>query len=69
MELNQINEAIKPGQQEKMFQESTLQSLRTRPPHHHNLEDTVGNQTTGRQERAAHPVNQAIQEGSRTWRD
>jgi len=43
MELNQINEAINRDNQEKMFEESTLQSLKNQTAFiNSNLEDTVG---------------------------
>jgi polysaccharide chain length determinant protein (PEP-CTERM system associated) len=64
MELNQINEAINRDNQEKMFQESTLQSLKNQTSFiSNNLEDTVGNQTTAVKNERLIRLNQAIQEG------
>ena len=64
MELNQINEAINRDNQEKMFQESTLQSLKNQTTFiTNNLEDTVGNQTTAVKNERLIRLNQAIQEG------
>ena len=64
MELNQINEAISRDNQEKMFQESTLQSLKNQTSFiSNNLEDTVGNQTTAVKNERLIRLNQAIQDG------
>jgi succinoglycan biosynthesis transport protein ExoP len=64
MELNQINEAINRDNQEKMFQESTLQSLKNQTSFiSSNLEDTVGGQTTAVKNERLIRLNQAIQEG------
>ena len=63
MELNQINEAINRDNQEKMFQESTLQSLKNQTSFiSNNLEDTVGGQTTAVKNERLIRLNQAIQE-------
>jgi len=63
MELNQINEAINRDNQEKMFQESTLQSLKNQASFiTNNLEDTVGNQTTAVKNERLIRLNQAIQD-------
>jgi|ERR1035437_2341865 succinoglycan biosynthesis transport protein ExoP len=64
MELNQINEAINRDNQEKMFQESTLQSLKNQTSFiSDNLEDTTGSQTTAVKNERLIRLNQAIQEG------
>jgi polysaccharide chain length determinant protein (PEP-CTERM system associated) len=64
MELNQINEAINRDNQEKMFEESTLQGLKNQTSFiSNNLEDTVGNQTTAVKNERLIRLNQAIQEG------
>ena len=64
MELNQINEAINRDNQEKMFQESTLQSLKNQVSFiSNNLEDTVGSQTTAVKNERLIRLNQAIQDG------
>ena len=64
MELNQISEAISRDNQEKMFQESTLQSLKNQTSFiTNNLEDTVGNQTTAVKNERLIRLNQAIQDG------
>jgi uncharacterized protein involved in exopolysaccharide biosynthesis len=64
MELNQINEAINRDNQEKMFQESTLQSLKNQFSYiSSNLEDTVGSQTTAVKNERLIRLNQAIQDG------
>jgi polysaccharide chain length determinant protein (PEP-CTERM system associated) len=65
MELNQINEAINRDNQEKMFEESTLQSLKNQTAFiNSNLEDTVGGQTTAVKNERLIRLNQAIQEGN-----
>jgi polysaccharide chain length determinant protein (PEP-CTERM system associated) len=65
MELNQINEAINRDNQEKMFEESTLQGLKNQTSFiSNNLEDTVGNQTTAVKNERLIRLNQAIQEGN-----
>ena len=65
MELNQINEAINRDNQEKMFQESTLQSLKNQTSFiNSNLEDTVGGQTTAVKNERLIRLNQAIQEAT-----
>jgi polysaccharide chain length determinant protein (PEP-CTERM system associated) len=64
MELNQINEAINRDNQEKMFQESTLQSLKNQTSFiSNNLEDAVGSQTTAVKNERLIRLNQAIQDG------
>ena len=64
MELNQLNEAINRDNQEKMFQESTLQSLKNQTSFiSNNLEDTVTNQTTAVKNERLIRLNQAIQDG------
>jgi polysaccharide chain length determinant protein (PEP-CTERM system associated) len=64
MELNQINEAINRDNQEKMFEESTLQGLKNQTSFiSNNLEDTVGGQTTAVKNERLIRLNQAIQEG------
>jgi polysaccharide chain length determinant protein (PEP-CTERM system associated) len=64
MELNQINEAINRDNQEKMFQESTMQSLKNQASFiSNNLEDTVGSQTTAVKNERLIRLNQAIQDG------
>jgi succinoglycan biosynthesis transport protein ExoP len=64
MELNQINEAINRDNQEKMFQESTLQGLKNQTSFiSNNLEDTVGSQTTAVKNERLIRLNQAIQDG------
>jgi polysaccharide chain length determinant protein (PEP-CTERM system associated) len=64
MELNQINEAINRDNQDKMFQESTLQSLKNQANFiSNNLEDTVGSQSTAVKNERLIRLNQAIQEG------
>ncbi|MGA2267979.1 MAG: GNVR domain-containing protein [Bryobacteraceae bacterium] len=63
MELNQMNEAINRDNQEKMFQESTLQSLKNQASFiSNNLEDTVTNQTTAVKNERLIRLNQAIQD-------
>jgi polysaccharide chain length determinant protein (PEP-CTERM system associated) len=64
MELNQINEAINRDNQEKMFLESTLQSLKNQTSFiSSNLEDTLTSQTTAVKNERLIRLNQAIQEG------
>jgi polysaccharide chain length determinant protein (PEP-CTERM system associated) len=64
MELNQINEAINRDNQDKMFQESTLQGLKNQGAFIvNNLEDTVGGQATAVKNERLIRLNQAIQEG------
>src|SRR5664280_958981 len=64
MELNQINEAINRDNQEKMFQESTLQSLKNQTSFiSNNLEDTMTSQTTAVKNERLIRLNQAIQDG------
>jgi polysaccharide chain length determinant protein (PEP-CTERM system associated) len=64
MELSQINEAISRDNQEKMFQESALQSLKNQMSFiSNNLEDTVGNQTAAVKNERLIRLNQAIQDG------
>ncbi len=64
MEFNQISEAISRDNQEKMFQESTLQSLKNQTSFiSSNLEDTVGGQTTAVKNERLIRLNQAIQDG------
>jgi len=63
MELNQINEAINRDNQEKMFEESTLQGLKNQTSFiSNNLEDTVGGQTTAVKNERLIRLNQAIQD-------
>ena len=64
MELNQINEAINRDNQEKMFLESTLQSLKNQTAFiSSNLEDTLTSQTSAVKNERLIRLNQAIQEG------
>ena len=64
MELNQINEAINRDNQDKMFLESTLQSLKNQTSFiSSNLEDTLTSQTTAVKNERLIRLNQAIQEG------
>jgi uncharacterized protein involved in exopolysaccharide biosynthesis len=64
MELNQINEAINRDNQDKMFLESTLQSLKNQGSFiSNNLEDTMTSQTTAVKNERLIRLNQAIQEG------
>jgi capsular polysaccharide biosynthesis protein len=64
MELNQINEAISRDNQEKMFQESALQSLKNQMSFiSNNMEETVGNQTAAVKNERLIRLNQAIQDG------
>jgi polysaccharide chain length determinant protein (PEP-CTERM system associated) len=64
MELNQINEAINRDNQEKMFLESTLQSLKNQTGFiTSNLEDTMTSQTAAVKNERLIRLNQAIQEG------
>jgi polysaccharide biosynthesis transport protein len=63
MELNQINEAINRDNQEKMFEESTLQGLKNQTSFiSNNLEDTVGGQTAAVKNERLIRLNQAIQD-------
>jgi polysaccharide chain length determinant protein (PEP-CTERM system associated) len=65
MEVNQIDEAINRDNQDKMFEESTLQGLKNQTSFiSNNLEDTVGNQTTAVKNERLIRLNQAIQEGN-----
>jgi capsular polysaccharide biosynthesis protein len=64
MEVNQIDEAINRDNQDKMFEESTLQGLKNQTSFiSNNLEDTVGGQTTAVKNERLIRLNQAIQEG------
>jgi polysaccharide chain length determinant protein (PEP-CTERM system associated) len=64
MELNQINEAINRDNQDKMFLESTLQSLKNQTSFiSNNLEETITSQTTAVKNERLMRLNQAIQEG------
>ncbi len=64
MELNQVNEAINRDNQEKMFQESTLQSLKNQASFiSNNLENIVGSQSTAVKNERLMRLNQAIQDG------
>jgi succinoglycan biosynthesis transport protein ExoP len=64
MELNQIDEAINRDNQDKMFEESTLQGLKNQTSFiSNNLEDTVGSQTTAVKNERLIRLNQAIQDG------
>jgi polysaccharide chain length determinant protein (PEP-CTERM system associated) len=64
MELNQLNEAVNRDNQEKMFQETTLQSLKNQMSFiTNNLEDSVGNQTAAVKNERLIRLNQAIQDG------
>jgi succinoglycan biosynthesis transport protein ExoP len=65
MEVNQIDEAINRDNQDKMFEESTLQGLKNQTSFiSNNLEDTVGSQTTAVKNERLIRLNQAIQEGN-----
>jgi polysaccharide chain length determinant protein (PEP-CTERM system associated) len=65
MELNQINEAISRDNQEKMFLESTLQSLKNQTSFiTNNLEDTMTSQTTAVKNERLMRLNQAIQDAN-----
>ncbi|MGA9624358.1 MAG: GNVR domain-containing protein [Bryobacteraceae bacterium] len=64
MELNQINEAINRDNQDKMFEESTLQGLKNQMSFiNNNMEQTVGGQTVAVQNERLIRLNQAIQDG------
>lgn len=64
MELNQINEAVNRDNQEKMFLESTLQSLKNQTSFiSNNLEDTFTSQTSAVKNERLIRLNQAIQDG------
>jgi succinoglycan biosynthesis transport protein ExoP len=65
MELNQINEAINRDNQDKMFEESTLQGLKNQTSFiNSNMEQTVGGQTVAVQNERLIRLNQAIQDGN-----
>jgi polysaccharide chain length determinant protein (PEP-CTERM system associated) len=65
MELNQINEAINRDNQAKMFEESTLQSLKNQTSFiNSNLEDVASGQTTAVKNERLMRLNQAIQEAN-----
>ena len=64
MELNQIDEAINRDNQDKMFEESTLQGLKNQMSFiNNNMEQTVGGQTAAVQNERLIRLNQAIQDG------
>jgi polysaccharide chain length determinant protein (PEP-CTERM system associated) len=65
MELNQIDEAINRDNQDKMFEESTLQGLKNQASFiNGNMEQTVGGQTVAVQNERLIRLNQAIQDGN-----
>jgi polysaccharide chain length determinant protein (PEP-CTERM system associated) len=67
MELNQFNEAINRNNQEKMFSETTLQSLKNQANFiSNNLDDTVTSQTVAVKNERLIRLNQAIQEARST---
>jgi polysaccharide chain length determinant protein (PEP-CTERM system associated) len=63
MELNQIDEAINRDNQDKMFEESTLQGLKNQMSFINNTDQTVGGQTVAVQNERLIRLNQAIQDG------
>ena len=64
MERNQIDEAINRDNQDKMFEESTLQGLKNQMSFiNNNIEQTVGGQTVAVQNERLIRLNQAIQDG------